>query len=39
VYKQAGSFTVQVTARDKDGAIGSASFPLAVFKRNGRPRT
>jgi uncharacterized membrane protein len=39
VYKQAGSFTVQVTVRDKDGAIGSASFPLAVFKRNGRPRT
>lgn len=38
VYKQAGSFTVQVSVRDKDGAIGSATFPLSVLKRNGRPR-
>jgi hypothetical protein len=37
-YKQAGSFTIRVTVRDKDGATGSASFPLVVLKRNGRPR-
>jgi hypothetical protein len=37
-YKQAGTVTIRVTVRDKDGATGSASFPLVVLKRNGRPR-
>jgi hypothetical protein len=38
LYKQAGNFTIQVTVRDKDGAIGSANYPVSVLKRNGRPR-
>jgi hypothetical protein len=38
-YKQAGTFTVMVTLRDKDGGAATASYPVTVLKRNGRPRT